>query len=225
MERMILARLFWIGLVVVACELPIQECCRAAGKIQESEEERESRQPYQPVLRIAGQVVDSSGAPLSLANVSAKVWNTERETKTNRSGTFELYVPKSMVNNLLIVATSADESLLGSQRFSWNPTADEIENVRIQVQAPQLIKVNVIDRKGNGIPDATVGAIENDSSIQQVKSLADGSAQLRVPRDIKVEFVYAIQKRFGVDYRAYVLAQDQRQDQNAKPPKLANRSH
>ncbi len=105
-------------------------------------------------------------------------------------------------------------------RLSWDPTDEELSDIKIQVQRARPVTIRVTDHEGNPVTDATAGLTYDFGSLGTQVVDQQGQATLLIPADVEVECVFAISRSAGVDYRSFVLPREQRGDANAKKPEL-----
>jgi len=187
-----------------------------------SEEEIAASRPYEPMVQVAGAIVDQKDKPVASASVTVRFWQQSHSFKTNDEGRFRFDVPKSTTAGMLVTASNFDGSMQASLRVGWQPEPDEYQSLKLKLLPSRSFVVEVQDQQGNAVPDVKVGCINGYSPFALSDVGDNGRATIQVPSNLDVEFLFALSKSAGADYHSYVLPRDKRKDKNAEKPAQPN---
>ncbi|HBL43462.1 MAG TPA: hypothetical protein DDZ90_08735, partial [Planctomycetaceae bacterium] len=102
-----------------------------------------------------------------------------------------------------------------------NLTADaSLQKIKLQVQPPQLVELEVVDQNDKPIAAASAGIMDLNHAWGIGTTDEQGKIVFQVPHDVEIKFVGAFSDGHGADYRAFTLERGQHVDQLTKPPAL-----
>jgi hypothetical protein len=171
-------------------------------------------------VTLTGSVVDQNDRP---ASASVHIQNPYVEIdvtlQTDPNGKFETIVrmEDSRVEQLQIVATAKNGSLLGFYHAASNGEDDRA--IKIKLEPSTLAKVKVVGADGKPIEAANVAMqLGYPYTLSPALTDAEGMVELKLPASEKILAVVAWKDHFGLDYKLYTLPRGQDKDQLTKPP-------
>ncbi len=197
--------IFTIGLVGLGVgrpgDLRAENVAAQEQDRRRAEEEIIASRPYEPMTQVAGIVVNEKDEPVKSASVAVRFWERMYSFKSNSKGKFKFDVPKSIIPNMLIFASSPDRTLQTSQRVDWEPTPEDYQSLKLKLLPARSFVVTVKDQKGQVVPDAKVGCINGYSPFAISTVDKNGRVTMTTPKNLDVEFLFAISKSTGADYK------------------------
>ncbi|MFV0445343.1 MAG: carboxypeptidase-like regulatory domain-containing protein [Planctomycetaceae bacterium] len=168
-------------------------------------------------VAVRGVVVDDQGQPVAGARVEVRRSDSVDEAVTTQNGRFEFSAVWSKLRGAMVLASADNGAQLAVKSLSYSEQPGELGEITLSLEASRRIELRVLDPEGQPVPEAVCGVQASYRPFPPVMTDSTGVAQLFVPADQTVQFVYAIQRGVGLDYRAFGLPREQRSDQNAKP--------
>jgi hypothetical protein len=148
------------------------------------------------VPELSGVVVDEASKPVAHAKVTARGYQLDQSTESGTDGRFALKITAKLVVCGLIRAT--DQT--GRQGFVESSIGEKSDPVRIVLKQPREIAITVIDKSGNAIQGATVGAAAQNAVLVRQETNAQGKALLRLPEGLRFVNIFAMKADAGFDY-------------------------
>ncbi len=150
---------------------------------------------------ITGIVVDESGAPVTGAVVSipaSATPNGPTPVTSGEGGHFRLILktPTPQYSTLIARTANGDRQALLEVQESEAALLD----VRLTLKPSRRLVVEVVDSEGDAVADAQVGVIAHYYPIARATTRRDGTAELRIPADAEVDWVFALQPAVGFNY-------------------------
>jgi hypothetical protein len=156
----------------------------------------------EPKARIAGDVVDESGRPVSGATVELLVGREIPSVLSGSDGSFVLEASTARTFSPMLRAKIDGGARQASEQW------DQIDNipakVRLVLRAAREVAVTVVDAEQRPVAGATVAAMVFLFRLaDEQETDAAGKAILRVPADSALQYVFAVKDDVGLDYFAY----------------------
>jgi hypothetical protein len=174
-------------------------------------------------LKIAGQVLSSTGQPEAGASIQVinRFLDMDLSTKTGQDGRFMIEFPykETDIGRLRIIATSADFSELSFLGFTQRTTKrSDLETLKIELKTARSAQVKVVDQQGNPVPAANVALQLSYPNTIHALANTDGLATFQLPHSEEIASVVAWKDHAGLDYKIYSLPPGQENDQLAEKP-------
>ncbi len=155
-------------------------------------------EPMAERVIVSGQVVDTRGAPVAGARVQAMQDRSIIAVEADRSGKFQIAVPKSRAAGLTIFAMTPIG--MGMLRTPWEAKSTGIADLRIQLGESRPLEVSVMDEGGRPVAAARVGALIDQFELPFSETGAQGKASLQLPVRARRLAIYAEKTGCGLDY-------------------------
>jgi len=173
-------------------------------------------------LTIKGTIVDEQDRPVADAKVFVDHYQRGRdriETRTDIQGKFALTAKAARFSGQTLEVVTA-ELLMAQQKLPWqNIAADAaLQKLKLQVQPPRRVELEVVDRNEQPIADARAGIMDHNHAWGIGTTDEAGKIAFQVPHDVEIKYVGAFSDGHGADYRAFTLTRGQYGDQLSKPP-------
>ncbi|MFO0889053.1 MAG: sigma-70 family RNA polymerase sigma factor [Isosphaeraceae bacterium] len=163
-----------------------------------------AEEPSATRATIRGLVVDERGQPVPGAGVIAWAFTPlEARTTAGPDGRFTLRINRPTARGASLLARSADGERLGIHRISYEETPAADAPVRITMKPARRIAVRVAHAKQGLVPDVPVEAASTAEIYDRSSTNQEGLATLRIPADVRVEWIYAVKPGLGCDYAAF----------------------
>lgn len=186
-----------------AAEAP-QVASELTGQELDAVRRRSVRKPVDPShARVTGVVVDEQGDRVANARVSAMDWTEElsnASTSTDADGIFVLDLAGPLTGLTTVKAQSMTGDRLGLHQFHDQSNPVREQAIRIVLKDAQRVTVQVRDAQGTPVPEALVEAIALYKSLEVGQTDASGAATLLLPKDAKVDWIFARKSGLGCDY-------------------------
>ena len=187
--------------------------------------QKKTKQESTDKVTLSGLVVDEQDKPVQGVTVFVE-WQYPKqgraETKTDKQGHFTLGVSVQRVRHQAIQAVVNSSQQMAQHALPWVIKGEDpsLEKIRLQLQPAQRVELHVVDKTGKPIADAKTGLMGDYRVWGTGETNKQGQIVYLVPRDVKIQYVFALSEGHGADYKAYVLPRGQSGDKITKPPTL-----